>query len=110
MVKILAPWGACSVLVMFNLHLYVLFSFYPVLAITATSGAKEQEKEPSRKSSTSLEEDDAKEELLSKNRTDTTTKYETKSEQKQEKQAKQVIPGLGVYSDSSDSEASSSDS
>lgn len=64
---------------------------------------------PSRKSSTSLEEDELKEEIL-KSRTDTATKYETKPEHNQEKQAKQVIPGLGVYSDSSDSEASSSES
>lgn len=40
----------------------------------------------------------------------TATRPEIKSEQNQEKQAKQVIPGLGVYSDSSDSETSSSES
>ena len=70
-----------------------------------TSEGHAQEKEPSGKSSTSAGED-----KVLKNKTATPVNYETKSEQNQEKQAKQVIPGLGVYSDSSDSEASSSDS
>lgn len=64
-----------------------------------------QEKVSSRKSTTSSGED-----IVLKSKTATPINYETKSEQNQEKQAKQVIPGLGVYSDSSDSEASSSES
>lgn len=86
---------------------YVFDFFKPSLDHeTRTSELHALEKEHSRKSSTSLEEDEEKEELL-RNRTDIATKYETKSEQNQEKQAKQVIPGLGVYSDS---ESSSSES
>ena len=70
-----------------------------------TSEGHAQEKVPSGKSSTSLGEDKV---LKSKN--SSAVNCETKCEQNQEKQAKQVIPGLGVYSDSSDSEASSSES
>ena len=70
-----------------------------------TSEVHAQEKVPSGKSSTSSEEDE-----VVKNKTGTSANYETKSEQNQDKQAKPVIPGLGVYSDSSDSEASSSES
>lgn len=70
-----------------------------------TSEVHAQEKVPSRKSSASSEEDE-----VLKSKTGTPANCETKTEQNQEKQAKQVIPGLGVYSDSSDSEASSSES
>ena len=70
-----------------------------------TSELHAQEKVPSGKSSTSSEEDE-----VLKSKTDTPSNYETKSDQNQDKQAKPVIPGLGVYSDSSDSDASSSES
>ena len=70
-----------------------------------TSEVHVQEKLPSGKSSTSSEEDE-----VLKSETGTPANYETKSDQNQDKQAKPVIPGLGVYSDSSDSEASSSES
>ena len=70
-----------------------------------TSEGHAQEKVPSGKSTTSSGED-----KVLKSKTATLVNHETKSEQNQEKQAKQVIPGLGVYSDSSDSEASSSES
>ena len=64
----------------------------------------------SEKSSTSSEEGELKKELFT-NRTDTATNCETKSElTRQEKQEKQVIPGLGAYSDTSDSESSSDES
>ena len=63
----------------------------------------------SEKSSTSSEEGELKK--LFTNRTDTATNSETKSElTRQEMQEKQVIPGLGAYSDSSDSETSSDES
>lgn len=71
----------------------------------STSEELAQEKVPSGKSSTSSEEDE-----VLKIKTGVATNYETKYEQNQDKQAKPVIPGLGVYSDSSDSEASSSES
>ena len=70
-----------------------------------TADFRGQEKVPSGKSSSSSE----GHEVL-KSKTGIPVNYETKSEQYQEKQAKPVIPGLGVYSDSSDSEASSSES
>lgn len=70
-----------------------------------TSEGHAQEKVTSGKSTTSSGED-----KVLKSKTATPVNNETKSEQNQEKQAKQVIPGLGVYSDSSDSEASSSES
>ena len=69
-----------------------------------TAEVHAQEKAPSGKSSTSSEEDE-----VLKTKTGIPVNYESKSEQNQEKQAKPVIPGLGVYSDSSDSEASSSE-
>ena len=62
-----------------------------------------QEKSASKESNTSLREDEITVQSLP-NRT------ENKPECNQVKQEKPVIPGLGVYSDSSDSEASSSDS
>lgn len=68
-----------------------------------TSEGHAQEKVPSGKSTTSSGED-----RVLKSRTATPLNYE--SEQNQEKQTQLVIPGLGIYSDSSDSEASSSES
>lgn len=63
----------------------------------------------SEKSSASAEEDDLKKRPFA-NRTDSASKCETKSGINQEKQEKQVIPGLGAYSDSSDSDSSSDES
>lgn len=70
-----------------------------------TAEVHAQENVPSGKSSTTSEEGE-----VLKSKTGTPVNYETKSEQYQEKQAKPVIPGLGVYSDSSDSETSSIES
>lgn len=66
-------------------------------------GNNEQEKGASKEPNTSLREDEITEQSLP-NRTENRPKHS------QLKQEKPVIPGLGVYSDSSDSEASSSDS
>lgn len=66
-------------------------------------GKNEHEKGASREPNTSLREDEITEQSLP-NRTANRPKHS------QVKQEKPVIPGLGVYSDSSDSEASSSDS
>lgn len=63
----------------------------------------------SHKSSTSSEEDDLKKKHFA-NRIDNVTKSKTKSGINQEKQEIQVIPGLGAYSDTSDSDSSSNES
>lgn len=74
-----------------------------------TSETHEERNIRSEKSSASAEEDDLKKRPFA-NRTDSASKCETKSGINQEKQEKQVIPGLGAYSDSSDSDSSSDES
>lgn len=74
---------------------------------TVTSETHEERNIRSEKSSASAEEDDLRPFV---NRTDSASKCETKSGINQEKQDKQVIPGLGAYSDSSDSDSSSDES
>jgi len=62
-----------------------------------------QEKVTLTENSTSLAEDEIKDKII-------TNRTENKTESNQAKQEQSVIPGLGVYSDSSDSESSASDS
>ena len=76
---------------------------------TVTSETHEERNIRSEKSSASVEEDDLKKRPFA-NRSDSASKCETKSGINQKKQEKQVIPGLGAYSDSSDSDSSSDES
>ena len=78
----------------------IVYSFLDDKTVTTDKEKnEEQKKETTNKPDTSLSRNEIKDQL-STNRTENKTDYN------QEKQEKPVIPGLGVYSDSSDSEAS----
>lgn len=74
-----------------------------------TSEIDEEKNIRSHKSSASSEEDDQKKKPFT-NRSDNGTKSKTKSGIDQGKQEIQVIPGLGAYADTSDSDSSSNES
>ena len=71
--------------------------------VTDKDKSEGQEILMSKQANTSFSKDKNRDQPLTK-------RTENKIEHKQEQQQKPVIPGLGAYSDSSDSEASSSDS
>ena len=90
-----------------NLRLYLsvtVDSFSDHKSVTTDQDKNErQEKVTLTENSTSLAEDEIKDKII-------TNRTENKTESNQAKQEQSVIPGLGVYSDSSDSESSASDS